>query len=48
MLHRPHACFVPPSPTNGGAARLVLSPNLERPDAAVGTIAFILPPPRVA
>ena len=46
MLHRGHARFATPAPTESSAAALVLSPNLERAAAAVRTIAFPLPPAR--
>jgi hypothetical protein len=36
------------SPHNCRGSALALPPNLERPTAAVRTIAFVLPPPRVA
>ena len=38
-LHRPHAWFATTTQTKGGAAALVVSPNLERPAGAVCTIA---------
>src|ERR1035437_7665033 len=48
VRHRPDACFASPARTAGDAAALVLSPNLERPAAAVRTIAFVFLRPRVA